>query len=364
MVPDDFYLARIPSYVTDVLLSFAIPRCTWTSPDDPLKPTTGLNFPTTARLLKSTLDLLRSRNRTISVWVALQQNTPEEAHNEPYDPNGWWGMDATNVANWGAFCAYIGAVGIIIDWECLSQNQDPDHHCIRDVVNDTVACYTDADMLRSIKILRAGLPRPFKLILDGIHVGAYGVGPYRDARPNGPNSGYDYCISQDPEALAALDGIHVMTYDAGSDYNPVTAISAFRYMFPTMPLWIGLRAGPFQYQQVKQTADDMMNYANTTIMMGFKGCHMYSGMWDVAYTGNVKPHTGSVEDGSFDDGDPPFGNYRKSFPDGNVAAEVVARVYDLGGEEVPPNQGMPIGMHQKQLRLNNRPLLNGVIQVF
>lgn len=359
MVPDDFYLARIPSICTDVLLSFAIPRCTWASPDDPLKPTTGLNFPTTARLLKATLDLLHTRNPGCKVWVAVQQNTPEMPHNEPYDPNGWWGMTPANVAAWGAFCAYIGAVGIIIDYECISANQDPDHHCIRDLVADTVACYTDADLLHAIKALRAGLPRPFQLILDGVHVGAYGVGPYRDARPNGPNSGYDFCLTQDAEALAALDGIHAMTYDAGSDYDPVTAIASFKHMFPGKQLWFGLRSGPFQYQSVKQTGDQMLNYCNTMIMMGLSGCHMYSGMWDVAYIGHNDPH-GDIP--TVNDGSPPYGNYRRTFPDGNVAAAIVAHAFNLGNDEVPPGMGLPPGTRNNELRLNNRPLLNGIIQ--
>jgi hypothetical protein len=344
--PDDFYLSRIPSQVGTVILSFAIPRFTYTGLSSALKPTTGLNFPGSPALLKATLDLLRARSPGIKIMVALQQNTPEVAHNEPYDPTGWGGVTADNVASTLLFVQDMGLQGVVIDYECLSANINNDHRCLIDATTGAVTCYTDSEQLATIKIFRAGIPRPL-LYLDGAHVGAYAQGAYVYAPPVGQNGGYNICVAHDSAALAALDGIHAMTYDAGNTYDPRIAFRAFRDLFPGMPIWLGLRVGPPQYEGVKQTADDIRDFCNTVIRLGGKGVHCYSGMWDVGYIGRY--------DGAQNLG--PFGNYNAKFPDANIAAAVVADVFKLGTDPVPPGYGYT-GRHN-QLRVNNSHLLQG-----
>jgi hypothetical protein len=345
--PDDFYLSRIPSAVTHVILSFAIPRFTYTGLGSVLKPTTGLNFPGTPALLRQTLDLLRARNPGIKTLVAMQQNTPEEAHNEPYDPTGWGGMDAANVASTLLFIEDMGLDGVVCDYECLSASIENDHRCQIDPATGAVTCYTDAELLATIKTLRAGIPRPLLLYLDGIHVGAYAIGDYVYAPPVAQNGGYDICVSLDPDALACLDGIHAMTYDAGNTYDPRTAFRSYHDLFPGLKIWLGLRTGPPQYEDVKQTANDMRDFCNTVIRLGGGGVHMYSGMWDVAYTGRY--------DGA--QNFPPFGDYDQNFPDGNIALAVVADVFHTGNDNVPP--GFGYGGRHNQMRLNNKNLLLG-----
>ena len=346
LVPDDFYLARIPTVITHVALSFAIPRFTYVDLDSPLKPTTGLNFPGDARLLRATLDLLRARSPGIKILVCMQQNTPEEAHNEPYDPNGWGGMDATNVASTLKFIEDMALDGVVLDYECLSANLDPDHRCTIHP-DGSVTCYTDAELLQTIKTLRAGIPRPLLLYLDGIHVGAYAIGDYVYAPPVAQNGGYDICLSLDPAAMACLDGIHAMTYDAGNTYDPRTGFRSFHDLFPNIKIWLGLRTGPPQWEDVKQSANEMRDFCNTVIRLGGGGVHLYSGMWDVGYIGRY--------DGASNQG--PFGNYSQVFPDANVAAAVVADVFRLGTDTVPPGFGYA-GRHD-QLRINNNHLLLG-----
>jgi hypothetical protein len=298
-------------------------------------------------LLKATLDLLRARSPGIKIMVALQQNTPEVAHNEPYDPTGWGGVTADNVASTLLFVQDMGLQGVVIDYECLSANINNDHRCLIDATTGAVTCYTDSEQLATIKIFRAGIPRPLLLYLDGAHVGAYAQGAYVYAPPVGQNGGYNICVAHDSAALAALDGIHAMTYDAGNTYDPRIAFRAFRDLFPGMPIWLGLRVGPPQYEGVKQTADDIRDFCNTVIRLGGKGVHCYSGMWDVGYIGRY--------DGAQNLG--PFGNYNAKFPDANIAAAVVADVFKLGTDPVPPGYGYT-GRHN-QLRVNNSHLLQG-----
>lgn len=343
--PDDFYLARLPGYVGSVLVSFAVPQCTYGGLDSDMKATVGLNFPGNGHLFKRTLDLLRARSPGVKVYLAVQQNTPEQAYNEPYDTvHGWAGMTNAHVSSIARVLEDFGMAGVVIDYEVLSANNAPEFHCVRDLEAGTVACYTDAELVNTIKKLRDGLPRPIELILDGQHVGAYGVGDYQHAKPDGFNSGYDWCVSQDPVALAALDAIHVMTYDAGAEYDPRIAVRAYKALFPDVPIYLGLRVGPPQYQNVKQTAADIRDYCNTVIMLGLAGVHMYSAMWDVVRLGRERMVL---------DNDPPFGAYGPDFPDGNIAAAVVCDVFNLGTEDAPAGSGYsgPV----KGLRLDNRP---------
>jgi hypothetical protein len=284
--------------------------------------------------------LLKFRNPGVKLMLAVQQNTPEITNNEPYSSSGWGGMTSDNVTAMAKFVSDFGLEGIVIDYECLSSNADPSYHCV--ITDGSVACYTDTELLATITAMRAGLPRPIKLILDGIHVGAYGIGQYITASPDGYNSGYDVCVANDPDVLACLDAIHVMTYDAGDEYDPRTAVRAYQTIFPDIPLYLGLRVGPLQYQNVKQTANQMMDFCNTSIMLGMGGMHMYSGMWDVIYIGNNDPGV-----------DPPFGSYAPNFPDANIAGQVVASILDLGTATAPEGSGYSGA--QNKLRMNNRP---------
>lgn len=327
MAPDDFYLSRIPSYVAAVCLSFAIPQCTYVDITSNIKATVGLNFPGSVTLLRQTVALLKSRNPTIKVYIAVQQNTPEVAYPDPYMTAfpGWGGMTSTHVANLKQFITDIDADGVIIDYECLSTNAAPSFHCTYDA-NHIPTCYTDTEYVSVIKLMRAGLPRPLTVIADCLSVGAYVGDYYPVGQPVGYNSGYGYCISQDAEALAALDGIHIESYDAGNTFDPRVSLRAFLELFPTTPIWLGLRVGPLQFENVKQTYKDFLDYCNTAIMLNGAGVHMYSMLWDaIPQPGLNNPLASGA----------PFGNYGPDFPNANICAAVVAQMFDLPEGNVP-----------------------------
>lgn len=327
MAPDDFYLSRIPSYVAAVCLSFAVPQCTYVDTKSNIKTTVGLNFPGSVTLLAQTIALLKSRNPTIKVYVAVQQNTPEVAYPDPYMTAypGWGGMTPTHVANLKQFITDIDGDGVIIDYECLSTNAAPSFHCTYDE-NNIPTCFTDTEYVSVIKLMRAGLPRPLTIIIDCLSVGAY-VGDYFPAGlPVGYNSGYGYCVSQDAMALADIDGIHIESYDAGASFDPRISLRAFLELFPTTPIYLGLRVGPLQFEDVKQTYTDFLDYCNTAIMLNAAGVHMYSMLWDaIPLPGLNNPLASGA----------PFGNYGPDFPNANICAAVVAEQFDLPEGDKP-----------------------------
>ncbi|WP_332117227.1 hypothetical protein [Azorhizobium caulinodans] len=312
-VPDQLYLTHVPRYVHTLVLSFAFPLCTYASLDDNIAQTVGLGWLGTGHQLKAALDLLRRRHPTIQFMLSVQQSTPAQYRPEPYDPTGWAGVRGEHLAAMRLFCEDMGITGISVDYELFSESLEVDHHCWTDASGER-RCYTDAELVWVLKIFRAAFPRPtYRIFLTPPHVAAY-FGPYEGEFPGGWNAGYVACLKRDPDARATLDGMHVMTYDAGADYDPVRAMEAFAYHFPTVPLYVGLRAGPREWGSggdrtgAKRSLSDIMEYCNAAIRTGAAGAFMYAMMWDL-----------------FD----PSGDYGRDYPDGSMVSQLVAERFHL-----------------------------------
>jgi hypothetical protein len=344
--PDDFYLARIPAQVSTVILLAGVPRCTYVGLSSSLIETTGLLFPGSATLLRATLALLRQRNPTVKVVVAMQQGTIAEGNNDPYDAEGWAGMTTANVAAMAQFVRDMALDGVMLDYRCQEMTLSGTLQCTLDGTG-AVHCYTDAELLATIKALRAGLPRPLLLYLAGLHEGAYATGGFLNAPPIGMYCGYDVCVANDATALGCLDGIHAMTFDAGPDFDPRTALAAFAALFPGLPIRLGLRVGPAEDGGVRRTAAEMRDFCNTVIRYGGAGVHLFTGMWDVAYLGRYDG--GATE--------APFSDYDQEFPDANIAGAVAASVFNLGRAVLPP--GVGYAGTANQMRIDNNHLLAG-----
>lgn len=336
MQPDDFYLANLPPIINAVVLFCAKVQATYVDTSSNIQDTMGLYWPASATLLQQTLALLRERNPTIKVFLGIQQYNFSFPYGEPSTPGGWSDMATEHLEAHERFCDDMGIDGIVIDYEVVYGLDHPEleYHCY--TVDGQRFCYTDTEQTDVIKAFRAHFPRPFLLGLNSAHVGAYGEGDYIFAPPGlGWNSGYTLCVDKDAVAKAALDFMHLMTYDAGGGYDPRQAVRAYQHYFPDMDLFMGIRVGPPDFEDVKITGQQFRDFANTCIKLGLAGGHMYSTMWDVTSNG-------------YPDGDPPpYGNYSWAFPDGNVAAGIFARAFQLS------YGGRP--------RLNNRKLAKGGI---
>lgn len=282
--PADFVLANMPSYVSTIILAFGFPLFTYVNMDSNVMDTTGLYWRYPAQLLKDVISLLKSRCPGTKVLLSVQQSTPAEYIPEPYNPLGWGGMTSDNVASMLQFITDVGIDGIDIDYECLSQDNNFDHHCVVQP-DKTVICYTDAEQISVIKAIRAGIPRPLIVTLYGLHVGCYGAAPYTYTDPFGYNGGYNICVSKDADALAALDGIHLGSYDA-YPYDPRVALEAFQLYFPDTPIFIGLRVGPPEYgtgpaNGYKRTLYELTDFVNHTIVRGAAGAFCYATFWPI-----------------------------------------------------------------------------------
>jgi hypothetical protein len=131
---------------------------------------------------------------------------------------------------WGALAAEplarlvkaLGADGVDLDYE----PKDP--RCSKS--GDAIHCAADQDWIRSIKTVRAVLPRPFLLTAPVWSVGAYGVGAYATDLPPSRFTGSMLWLASAPEARE-LDVISIMAYDSGPSFDPERAVAAYHAIF-------------------------------------------------------------------------------------------------------------------------------------
>lgn len=309
--PERFYLTNLPPFVSTVTLCFARPQVTYEGLDDDVYATTGLKFMGSGHQLKTALDLLRLRRPGIRIALAVQQGG--DLGFEPYNRDGWAGMNGTHFRALALFLDQMGIRDIDVDYECVSSSMEGDRHCLVKP-NTDVWCYTDGELVRVIKAFRDKFPRPkFRLAFDAYNTGAY-FGPYSQQKPVGWNHGYVAALARDPKARAAIDVINVMSFDEKAGYDPVRALEAYQYHFPQASVFLGLRSGPAWHGDAKRPLIDVIDFANAAIRLKAGGLWLYSLLWDVG-----EPH----------------GPYGPDNPDANMMARAVAERFHLPGADQP-----------------------------
>ncbi len=309
--PEVFYLTNLPPYVSTVTLCFARPQVTYEGLDDDVFMTTGLQFQGTGHQLKNALDLLRLRRPGIRIALAVQQGG--KLGFEPYDREGWAGMNGTHFRALSLFLEQMGIRDIDVDYECVAASMEGDKHCLVKP-NKDVWCYTDGELVRVIKTFRDKFPRPkYRLAFDAYNTGAY-FGPYSQQKPVGWNHGYVAALARDPKARAAIDIINIMSFDEKPGYDPVRALEAYQYHFPQASVFLGLRSGPPWHGDVKRSLTDVVDFANAAMRLKAGGLWLYSLLWDVG-----EPH----------------GPYGPDNPDADMMARVVAERFHLPGADQP-----------------------------
>lgn len=292
----DYMLVKTPPYVDRLILHASAPRYTYAGLDSNVLETTGLSWPGTARDLRDAIALLRQRCPHVEVLVSIMQLYREggggiyATGRDPYDPLGFGGMTADNWAAIRRFVDDMGLDGIDLDYECGSLDNDIAKHCWLNAAGQR-ECYTDAELVSVIKAARVALPRSggYVITMAAQHVGCYGEpgSRFTNAKPGGWNSGYNLCIARDPVALAALDGFHLMSYDAGAAFDPVECLRSYQHYFPTIPAFIGLRLGgkewgPTPDQMPRRSMNDFRHYINASIVEESGGAMVYAPAWDAA----------------------------------------------------------------------------------
>jgi uncharacterized phage protein (TIGR02218 family) len=326
-VPSDFKVFNLlPPTVDLLMIGFAIPNCTYVDLDSSIYETTGVPIYYPARVLKDLVAALKARNPRLKVLLSIQQSRAEPY---TYLPEayyvGWpsWHlltdeeMDACKL-----FCDDVGLDGVDIDYELFSAVDDLEHHCSDDADGNRV-CWTDAELVEVVTRYRAKFPRPdYILSIAAPHVGCFGEGPFKRARPGGWNAGYNLALAKNPATANALDIIFAMTYDATFLYDPRLGFDSFKYYFPTADVFIGLRVGTPEWGDTgaesgpRRSLYDFMDYLNHVCQVNGAGAFVYALLWDVEF-----PSAATFS---------PTGEYGPEYPDAQMTLAFAAARFGTG----------------------------------
>lgn len=207
---EDTVLAKLPSYVNIVNLSFMMPDTTYVAGSLNLRGTTFLDVPYDGPTLKTAIATLHKRNPNTRVVISVGGAT---LYN-------WANFQPTRVAD---FVKDFGIDGVDLDYEPASANCSAS--------GGHVSCPSDAEFVSVVKKMRAALPRPKIVSIAAWSVGAYGEGAWVNAKPASSNTGIALAVFKDAQASAALDLVQVMSYDASPAFNPIEALKAYQNYF-------------------------------------------------------------------------------------------------------------------------------------
>jgi chitinase len=198
-------LAKIPSPINVVFLSFAKPNCNYTKGSMTFSGT-GLDFSSDFAVVKDAIQILRKRNVVVMLSVG--------GATYPFD-----GFNPKAVVD---FANDLGVDGIDIDWEPHAGAAEA--HLLGPIIGQVRSIY------------------PTGLIsIAAFSIGAYGTGPFANSPPSGQNTGM--CIPGLQSNGFQLDFICLMSYDASPIYDPVTAFNAYRSYY-NGPILIGAEVPP------------------------------------------------------------------------------------------------------------------------
>lgn len=221
--PQQTQLAKVPTYVNYVMLSFMKPDAQYTAGSLNFSDT-GLQFGYDGQMLKQAIQALRQANPNVKILVSVGGATY---------PN-WGALNPQAIAD---FVKDFGLDGVDVDYEI-------DPGCVV-TPGQPVKCSVDQQYSQVVSDLRKVLPRPYLLTIAGWSTGAYGEGQWTNAQPGGSHTGSSLPLfrtnSQD------IDMVNVMSYDAGSvsttGFDPLQALAAYQYYFKG-PIAMGVEVPP------------------------------------------------------------------------------------------------------------------------
>lgn len=212
-------LAQVPTYVNYVMLAFAKPDADYT-PGSLDFTESGLEFGYSGQMIKDAVTNLRAANPTVKILLSVGGATY----------SNWDELNTTAIAN---IIKDLGLDGVDIDYEV-----DPGCTVGKDGV---VHCNVDKSYSAIVTALRAALPHPYQLTVAGWSTGAYGQDQWATAPPLGSHTGEMLPLIRKDGDL--IDMINVMSYDAGTDYDPKQALAAYQYYYGR-PLAMGVEVPP------------------------------------------------------------------------------------------------------------------------
>jgi chitinase len=246
-------LAKLPSYVNVVNLSFMQPDTTYVAGSTSLTGT-GVTPPYDGPVLKAAVAALHKNQTATKVYISVGGATYFN----------WAGFKPENVA---AFVNDFGLDGVDIDYEPGTAN------CT--VSAGKVSCPSDAEFIAVVKSMRAALPRPKLLSIAAFSVGAYGEGTWANATPASAHTGIVLGVLKDTTAAAALDLVNVMSYDAGSTFDPIQALAAYQNHFKGA-ITMGIEVPPEAWGGHEYTIAEIDKLADAVLSSGAAGLMLWS----------------------------------------------------------------------------------------
>ena len=203
----DTALAKLPSYVNVVNLSFAQPNMTY-APGSLSLSGTGIGLPYDGPTLKVAIAALHQKNPGTRVMLSVGGATFPS----------FGDFKAGVIAS---FVKDFGLDGVDIDYEPSNPS------CA--IAGGHVSCPSDAEYVSVVKSMRAALPAPYWISIAAFSVGAYGEDAWASAPPSSSYGGISLAVLK--QAGSALDLVNVMSYDAGPSFDPVQALHAYQHYF-------------------------------------------------------------------------------------------------------------------------------------
>ncbi|WP_433858341.1 hypothetical protein [Streptomyces kronopolitis] len=218
--PAQLDLAKSPSYIGTIVLSFMQPDAQYTRGSYSLRGT-GLQFSCEETVLRDALSLLRERNPGVEVLVGIGGATY----------TGWYALNVSAIAD---FVSDFGLDGVEVCYEPSNPG------CTRS--SSGMVCATDEESISIVKQLAKGLPSGSTLSVAVAHVGAYGEGAWADSQPLSPYTGASLALLRS-DAASSITRLNIQAYDAGTAYNPKEALAAYQHYFKG-PILLGVGIAP------------------------------------------------------------------------------------------------------------------------
>ena len=244
-------LAKIPSPINVVFLSFAKPNCSYIK-GSMVFSGTGLDFSSDFGVVKNAIQILRNRNVVVMLSVG----------------GATYPFDSFNPRSVVDFANDLGVDGIDIDWEPHAGNADSDK--LGPIINQVRSIYPD------------GL-----VSIAAFSIGAYGEGEFANASPSGQNTGM--CIPGLKTNGTQLDFINLMSYDASNVYDPIVAFRAYRSYFKG-PILIGAEVPPEAWGGHVLTIPEVEQYAKCAV----KDSNTSNGLFVWSYQKTGEPSSSSI----------------------------------------------------------------------
>jgi chitinase len=247
----DTVLAKLPSYVNVVNISFAQPGMNYVAGSMSLGGT-GIGVPYDGPTLKDAITALHQKNPGTKVMLSVGGAT---------FPN----FAAFNAPVIASFVKDFGLDGVDIDYEPANPS------CT--APGGTVTCPSDAEYVSVVKSMRAALPSPYWISIAAWSVGAYGEGAWASAPPSSAFAGISLAVLK--QASSSLDLVNVMSYDASPAFDPVQALHAYQHYF-TGRIAMGIEVPPEAWGGHIETVAEIDTLASAVNGTGAAGLMLWS----------------------------------------------------------------------------------------